>query len=135
MRTLFTTGIQGPRNTFWMGQQAAYVTTTPTQAATTPAGPWDVIAQSIQAGANVYGSYGDIQEAEAAAEAKEAEAKAKEAAARTAQIMQQTQALTQQQAAQRDKIMGVDKTAFFMGASLLGLMTIGGIFYLMSKGK
>jgi hypothetical protein len=135
MRTLFTTGIQGPRHNFWMGQQAAYVTTTPTQAATTPAGPWDVIAQSIKSGADIYGSYGDIQEAEAAAEAKRAEIEAKESAARTAAIMQQTSAIQQQTAVQRNQIAGVDKTAFFIGATILGLATVGGLFYLFSKGK
>jgi hypothetical protein len=131
MRTLFTTGIQGPRHNFWMGQQAAYVTTTPTQAATTPAGPWDVIAQGIKSGADIYGSYGDIQEAEAAADAKRAQIEAQAAAARTAQIMQQTQAIQQQTLSQQGKIAGIDKTAFFIGASLLGLMALGGIFYIL----
>jgi hypothetical protein len=135
MRTLFTTGIQSPRHNFWMGQQHAFVTTTPTQTATKETGVWDVIAQGLTAGATAYGSYGDIQEAEAAADAKRAELEAQAAAQRTAQIMQQTQVIQQQTAAQRDKIAGVDKTAFFMGAALIGLVTVGGLFYLFSKGK
>jgi hypothetical protein len=118
-----------------MGQQHAFVTTTPTQSATKETGVWDVIAQGLTAGAAAYGSYGDIQEAQEAAEAKRAEAEAAASAARTAQIMQQTQAIQQQTAAQRNTIAGVDKTAFFVGAALLGLVTVGGLFYLFSKGK
>ena len=135
MRTLFTTGIQSPRHNFWMGQQHAFVTTTPTQTATKETNAWDVIAQGLTAGATAYGSYGDIQEAEAAADAKRAELEAQAAAQRTAQIMQQTQAIQQQTAAQRNTMAGIDKTAFFVGATLLGLMALGGTFYLMSKGK
>lgn len=125
MRTIFTTGIQGPRYSFWMGQvpQQVYAATVE-----------DIIAQGLKSGAEAYGTYGRIEVAEETTEAKQAEAAAREAAARTAQIMQQTQAITQQTIAERDKIMGIDKTAFFVGATLLGLMALGGTFYLVSKG-
>lgn len=133
MRTLFTFGIQSPKHNFWMGQQTAFVNTTPTDTATKETSWTDVIAQGIKSGADVYGSYGDIQEAEAAADAKQAEAAAKEAAARTAQIMQQTAAMQQASAAKQNQIMGIDKTAFFIGATLLGLLAVGGTFFLLSK--
>lgn len=96
MKTLFASGLQNPRNTFWMGQQTAFVATTPDSTSTKEASITDVISQIFESGADVYGSYGGIQEAEAAAEGREAEARAREAAARTAQIMQQTQLLQQQ---------------------------------------
>lgn len=133
MKTLFATGIQSPRNLFWMGQQTAFVNTTPTETTAKETSWTDVLAQAITSGATAYGSYGDVQEAEAAAEAKEAEAAAKEAAARTAQIMQQTNLLQQQAAAKQDQIMGIDKTAFFMGATLLGLLAVGGTLFLLSR--
>ena len=133
MRTLFTTGIQSPRHNFWMGQQTAFVATTPAETTTKETGVWDVIAQGITSGVNVYGSYGDIQEADSAADAKRAEAQAAASAQRTAQIMQQTQAIQAQTISQRDKIMGIDKTGFFIGATLLGLMALGGTFYLLGK--
>lgn len=135
MRTLFTTGIQSPRHNFWMGQETAFVNTTPTETSTKETGVWDVVAQGLTAGADVYGSYGDIQEAEEGAAGKRAEAEAKAAAERTARIMQQTQAIQQETMSQRDKIAGVDKTVFFLGATLLGLATVGGLFYMFSKGK
>lgn len=135
MRTLFTNGIQGPRHTFWMGQQTAFVTTTPTQTATKETGVWDVIAQGLKTGADVYGSYSGIERADLALEQKKAEAEILAAQQRTAQIMQQTQALTQQGIAQQNQIMGVDKTAFFIGATLLGLLTVGGLFYMLSGKK
>jgi hypothetical protein len=131
MRSLFMTGIQGPRTTFWMGQQMAYVTTTPTQAAAKETNAWDVIAQGLKTGADVYGAYSGQQIAETQSDAQRAQAEILAAQQRTAQIMQQTQAISQQTMAQQNQVMGVDKTAFYMGAALLGLVTLGGLFYLL----
>lgn len=133
MRTLFTTGFQSPRHSFWMGQQSAYATTTPTATATKETSWADVIAQGIKSGADAYGTYGDIQEAESGAEGREADAAAKESAARTAQIMQQTAAMQQSGAAKQGQIMGIDKTAFFIGASLIGLLAVGGTLLMLAK--
>lgn len=133
MKTLFSMGIQSPKHSFWMGQQTAYVADTPT-ATTTKETSWtDVLAVGIKSGADIYGSYGDVQESKYGAEGKSAEAEAKEAAARTAQIMQQTLTMQQQSSAKQGQIAGIDKTAFYIGASLLGLLTVGGIFMMLGK--
>lgn len=125
MRTLFTQGFAHPRETAWMGQmrpQQVYAATVE-----------DIIVQGLKSGSGAYESYSDIEVAEAGVEGKEAEAASREAAARTAQIMQQTTAIQQAALAQQNKIMGIDKTAFFVGASLLGLAVIGGAFYFLGK--
>lgn len=133
MKSLFMTGIQNPRTTFWLGQQYAFVTATPTQSTTTPSSGWEsVVASALQAGASAYGSYASTQVAEEAADAKRAEIAAKAASDRTAQILQQTQLMQQQSIAQGQSA-GMDKTLLYIGAGLLGLMAIGGIFYMMSR--
>lgn len=134
MRTLFNNGIVHPRDTAWMGQgQSAYATTTPANTATKETSWEDVLVQGIKSGADVYDSYSDIQTADEQADIKQAEADLKASALRTQQLMQQTTALQQEALANKNKIMGIDKTAFFVGASLLGLGVLGGTFYMLGK--
>jgi hypothetical protein len=127
MRSFFTAGLVHPKETAWMGQTA------PQQvyAATVE----DIIVQGLKSGSDAYGSYSKIEVAEAGTEGKEAEAAAKDAAARTAQIMQQTSAMQQAALSQQNKVMGMDKGVFFIGATLLGLAVVGGALYMVGKKK
>jgi hypothetical protein len=126
MRSLFTAGFVHPKETAWMGQavlpQQVYAATVE-----------DVIVQGLKSGSDAYGAYSKMEIAEETTEGKEADAAAKESAARTAQIMQQTSAMQQTALAQQNKIMGMDKGVFFIGATLLGLAVVGGALYMVGK--
>lgn len=125
MRSLFEIGLSNTRNP-WMGQATIRA----------PYGVyafWDSMSDVFESGGKAYETYGKIEVAESGAEGKEAEAAAKEAAARTAAIQQQTTLLQQQAIARQNQIMGIDKTAFFIGAGLLGLVAIGGTFMMLKK--
>lgn len=136
MRSLFASGILNQRETAWMGQaQTAFATTTPTDTATKETSWMDVLATGIKGGADAYGSYASIEREEEKTEGIEADAAAKAAALRTQELLKQTQELQKAQVSQQTQIMGIDKTAFFIGASLLGLGVIGGAFYLLGKKK
>lgn len=141
MRTLFTTGIQNPREVDWMRQgtsgpqgNVAWMGQAAIRPQTVYAATFgDIVVQGFQSAAQAYGSYGDIQEAEAREDAKRAEADTRAAEARIAQINQQTALIQQQAGAKQNQIMGIDKTAFFVGATLLGLLAVGGTFFFLSK--
>ena len=132
MRSLFMTGIQNPRSTYWLGQQYAFVTSTPTDTTTSPGGWASVVSSALQAGVSAYGSYSAIEQAKEKEKAQEAAAQQKAITDRTNQIMQQT-LMQQQQSLMQSQSAGMDKTILYIGAGLLGLMVIGGMFYMMSK--
>ena len=134
MRTLFNNGIVHPRDTAWMGQgQTASVTTTPTSTAAKETSWLDVFAKGLETGGDVYESYSRIQTADEQADIKRAEADARASVANTALITKQTLEMQQAALANQNKIMGIDKTAFFVGASLLGLLAVGGTLMMLGK--
>lgn len=117
MRSMFIgNGIRNARETSWMGQTAP-------QASSTDG--WGAIATGIKSGADAFKSYEQEQIAEEQRRAEEQKRAAAEAAARTAQIQQTTTALQLQAAGAQNKIMGIDKPVFYVGAALL-LLVVGG---------
>jgi hypothetical protein len=135
MRTLFNSGIICPRGAAWMGWSQSDYQEADTTANTTTKETnwWEIATQGLESGVDAYGSYTGTQTADAQADAKRAEADAAASAARTALITQDTMRMQQEALANQNKIMGIDKTAFFVGASLLGLGVLGGIFYVIGK--
>jgi hypothetical protein len=129
MRSMFASGIMNPRETAWMGQSARgpqFVYETSVS---------DVIIQGLKSGTDVYKGYAGLQIEKEKTDVAEANANLKAIQAQTSIAMQQTQAAIQAEQAKQNQIGGIDKSVLVIGASLLGVAMLGGIFYLVSQKK
>ena len=81
-----------------------------------------------------YQTYTQEQIAEENRKAEEQRRLTAEANARAAQIQQNTAQINANAMSDKDKIMGLDKPVFFLGATLLVAAVVGGGFMMM-KGK
>jgi hypothetical protein len=121
MKTVYYHGIQNPRSTFWMGQDA------PAEKAPAPRmGQAGWLPDLLQTGGTAFGQYESAQAAEDARKAAEAKAAAAAAQAQAAIAINNAQ--------NANKIMGLEPKVFWGGLAVVATLSVVGVVVANKKG-